>query len=41
LPVGVQFVADLGRDDLLLSLAEQLELMLPWSHRNPSMLRHS
>lgn len=35
LPVGVQFVADYGREDILVSLAAQIEKANPWSARRP------
>ncbi len=35
LPVGVQIVAAMGRDDLLLSLAADLEQAAPWIDRYP------
>jgi amidase len=35
LPIGVQLVADVGREDLLLQLAAQLEGVLPWRDRRP------
>jgi amidase len=35
LPVGIQLVAAIGREDLLLSVASQLEREAPWSGRRP------
>jgi amidase len=35
LPVGIQLVANMGREDLLLRLAAVLEAALPWHERRP------
>ena len=35
LPVGVQLVAPLGREDLLIDVAAQLERAQPWIDRRP------
>ncbi len=35
LPVGTQFVAGMGREDLLLRLAARAEADRPWAHRKP------
>lgn len=37
LPLGVQFVAPIGAEPLLLSLAGQLEKARPWFHRSPDI----
>lgn len=36
LPLGTQLVADMGRDDLLLQVAAQLQEAEPWGHRPPA-----
>ncbi len=36
LPIGVQFIADLGREDTLFQLAGQIERAAPWHHRRPT-----
>ena len=37
LPVGVQLVADYGREDVLIRVAAQLEAAAPWAHRRPQL----
>jgi len=37
LPIGMQFVAPAGREDLLFRVAGQLERNLPWATRKPSI----
>lgn len=38
LPLGVQLVADMGREDLLIRVASQLEEAQPWIERTPPRL---
>jgi len=37
LPIGVQLVAEYGREDLLLRVAAQLERAHPWAERRPTL----
>lgn len=37
LPIGVQLVAPLGREDILLQVASQLEEAHPWADRIPGI----
>jgi amidase len=37
MPIGVQLVADYGRDEILLRVASQLEAASPWAHRWPQL----
>ena len=37
LPIGVHLIAATGREDLLLSVAAQLETTMPWAGRRPSV----
>lgn len=37
LPIGVQLAAALGREDLLVRVASQIEAVAPWSHRRPAL----
>jgi Asp-tRNA(Asn)/Glu-tRNA(Gln) amidotransferase A subunit family amidase len=36
-PIGVQLVAPLGREDVLLRVASQLEQAAPWADRTPPL----
>jgi amidase len=36
LPIGVQLVADYGREDVLIRVAAQLEAAHPWAEHRPS-----
>ena len=37
LPIGQQFIAKFGREDLIFALAAELERSIPWSSRRPSV----
>ena len=37
LPIGVQLVAPVGREDVLLRVASQLEVAAPWADRHPQV----
>uniref|UniRef100_UPI00359F9D91 amidase family protein n=2 Tax=Betaproteobacteria TaxID=28216 RepID=UPI00359F9D91 len=37
LPIGMQFVAPAGREDVLFQVAGQLERSLPWAGREPGV----
>ncbi|HLI74381.1 MAG TPA: amidase family protein [Acidimicrobiales bacterium] len=37
LPIGVQLVATLGREDVLIRVASQMEAAEPWAHRVPKI----
>ncbi len=37
LPIGMQFVGAFGADDLVLRLASQLEVSMPWADRRPGV----
>lgn len=39
LPIGVQFVAPYGREDILIRVAAVLEQALPWRDRTPTAIR--
>ncbi|MEL6342746.1 MAG: amidase [Myxococcota bacterium] len=39
LPIGIQFAADAGREDLLLRLARQLEQARPWDNKRPPLVK--
>jgi amidase len=37
-PIGVQFAAALGREDLLVRVAAQIEAFRPWRDRRPRVV---
>ena len=37
LPIGLQFAAPYGREDLLIQVASQLEAAHPWRERRPGV----
>jgi amidase len=39
LPIGIQLIAAPWREDLLVSVAAQLEVACPWGHRRPNGIR--
>jgi amidase/6-aminohexanoate-cyclic-dimer hydrolase len=41
LPVGVQVAAAFGEDEMLISLARELEMARPWFHKRPPRLDKS
>ncbi|WP_250573234.1 amidase [Nonomuraea sediminis] len=41
LPIGVQFVAPYGREDVLIQIASQLEQAMPWKERTPPVFAGS
>jgi amidase len=38
LPIGIQFVAPIWREDVLFRIASQLEQAHPWSDRRPTAI---
>ena len=38
LPIGVQIAAGIGREDLLIRVAAQLEETMPWEGRRPALV---
>ena len=40
LPIGIQFAAGFGKEDLLIRVASAFEEALPWAERKPPVCRH-